>query len=71
MFDNRDPDFRKSRSEPRLGVPVLTDRDMIFLSEDRFPFDEYNAEFVNTTAESRLLPPVMLPDWSIRCVMEH
>jgi hypothetical protein len=69
MFDNHDPDFRKTRSDSRLGVPVLTEQGLIFLSEDRFAFDQYNAEFMNTTVMPRLPPPVMCRDGFVRCVL--
>ncbi len=68
MFDERDADFRKARSEPRLGVPVLTEKGMIFLSECRFGFDQYNVEFMKTTVGPRLRPPIMLRDGSVSCV---
>ncbi len=70
MFDDRDPAFRTTRSESRLGVPVCTEHGMIFLSEDRFGFDQYNAEFVGTGAMPRLSPPAMFADCWVRCTPE-
>ena len=74
MFDDRDADFWKTRSDPRLGMPMLTENGIIFLDEyrlgfDRYNgFDEYNEEFKNTTVGPRLRPPVMLRDGSVSCV---
>jgi len=74
MFDDRDADFAKTHAEPRLGVPVLTDGVMTFLSKDLFGvdewFDEHNAEFVRTGAMPRLPPPAMFADGWVRCIPE-
>ena len=70
MFDDRDVDFHRTRAEPRLGVPVLTAKGMIFLSEDRFGFDEYNTEFMSIGAMPRLPPPAMFADGFVRCLRE-
>lgn len=67
MFDYRDADFAKTHAEPRLGTPVCTPHGVIFLSECRFAFDEYNVEFTNTPVTSSLAPPVMLANGLIRC----
>lgn len=75
MFDDSDPEFRRVRAEPRLGVPLCVDGAhgprVIFLSEDRFAFDEYNEEFVRTGAMPRLAPPAMFADGWVRCIPEH
>jgi len=73
MFDERDADFWKTRSDPRLGIPMLTENGVIFLNEYRLQFDRYNGfdgnndEFVNTTVGPRLRPPIMLRDGTICC----
>jgi hypothetical protein len=73
MFDERDADFWKTRSDPRLGIPMLTENGVIFLNEYRLQFDRYNGfdgyndEFTNTTVGPRLLPPIMLKDGTICC----
>lgn len=75
MFDDLDADFSRTSAEPRLGVPVLTDGRMEFLSKDLFGFDEWfdehNAEFVRTGASSRLSQPAMFADGWVRCIPER
>lgn len=75
MFDDSDLEFRRVQAEPRLGVPVLTDGHIVFLSKDLFGFDEWfdenNAEFVCTGAMPRLAPPAMFADGWVRCIPEH
>jgi hypothetical protein len=68
MFDDCDLDFKTVSSESRIGIPILTEKGMIFLSECRFGFDQYNLEFTNTTVGPRLIPPIMLADGSICCM---
>jgi len=70
MFDQRDAEFWHTEAEPALGVPVHTAKGIIFVSECRFCFDEYNVDFVQTAVESTLAAPVMLDDGSVRCVRE-
>jgi len=41
------------------------------LSEDRFAFDQYNAEFMRTRVISRLAPPAMFADGWVRCLPEE
>jgi hypothetical protein len=67
MFDCRDQAFANTSHESELGPPVLTPRGIIFLSERRFAFDEYNVEFKNTGVMPRLAPPIRLADGSVRC----
>lgn len=69
MFDDRDPEFRRTTAEHRLGAPVLTAEGMVFPNECRLAFDRHNAEFVHTAADSWLLPPIIFADGSVRCVV--
>jgi len=68
MFDGRDQTFANTSRESFLGPPVLTRKGIVFLSECRFSFDEYNVEFTNTGVMSRLAPPIGLADGSVRCM---
>jgi len=73
MFDDDDADFRTTRSDPRLGIPMLTEHGMIFLEDYRLGFDRYNGfdgyneEFMKTTVGPRLHPPIMLRGGTICC----